>query len=288
MKPIKLKALEISKSRDIQSTKPSTDTSKLSVKSNSKKKLSKLSIDTSQYVKIPKNVNDYRHIIDYIYTKASDFEWILDLRNYKPINHIESSIAPVGPSCYDTGLELYKKRNTYGENKRYLKTNIAQYSHIIDNPAGMPANQCILSYETSIRNDEEKKGYPKWKSTICSSKKNLFDCYLPPILKQSKDNIDKLGDMVARPLQQVNTEVMLNGEKVRQRKFVMGNENTLRFPCEHLPSSKYNNKFKIKNIGAIKDILNYDNINATALWSAGLREYDKYHVAKTESNNRKK
>ena len=39
---------------------------------------------------------------------------------------------------------------------------------------------------------------------------------------------------------------------------------------------------------AIKDILNYDNINATALWSAGLREYDKYHVAKTESNNRKK
>ena len=39
MKPIKLKALEISKSRDIQSTKPSTDTSKLSIKSNSKKKL---------------------------------------------------------------------------------------------------------------------------------------------------------------------------------------------------------------------------------------------------------
>ena len=48
MKPIKLKALEISKSRDIQSTKPSTDTSKLSIKSNSKKNFRENNITVNQ------------------------------------------------------------------------------------------------------------------------------------------------------------------------------------------------------------------------------------------------
>lgn len=43
----------------------------------------------------------------------------------------------------------------------------------------------------------------KWKSTNFSIKHNLFEDYLPPILKASKENLEKLGDKVSRPTVQV-------------------------------------------------------------------------------------
>lgn len=268
-------------SPDNDSTKHTTEPSN-SGYPEKKKSTKKLKIKNQQDAKIPKNVNDYRHIIDYIYTKASDFEWILELRNHKKINSIESNINPSPPPFYAEDLEKYKKRNNNETNKRYLKINLAEYHHIIDNPAGMPANSTIMKYETCLRNDEPKKN-PPWKSLVFNNKRNLFDTYLPPILKHSQENLQFLGDKVSRPLEQINSEVMLDGKKTRQRKFSYSKDKTLRFPPEHFPSSKYNNHFKIKNINSIKHMLNYDNINATTLWGANLRDYGK-GLSKTEGN----
>lgn len=280
MKPKNKGGNEIINSQDNEPTKHNTEPKK---KKNSTKELK---IKIQQNTKIPKNVNDYRHIIDYIYTKASDFEWILELRNHKKIRNIESNIQPSPPPFYAEDLEKYKKRNNYGTNKRYLKINLAEYRHIIDNPGGMPANSAIMRYETCLRNEEDKKN-PPWKSLAFNNKRNLFDTYLPPILRSSQEHLQFLGDKVSRPLEQINLEVMLDGKKMRQRKFSYSKDKTLRFPPEHFSSSKYNNHFKIKNINAIKHMLNNDNINATTLWGANLRDYGK-EISKTDGNTKGK
>ena len=235
---------------------------------------------------VPKNVNEYRHIIEIRSTQGSDVEYMLGLRHYNKINRIEKHISPNAPSFYDRDLEKYRKKNVLKYfDRQLLKTNIATFEHILDHPAGLPANNIIFRYETTIRNekeDEKKNNKNKrfinpnpWNSTSFPHTKNLFDTYLPPILQNSKNIFDKIKDQCGRPIIQVTGKYELNGEKLRQRKFELSNNVTLRSPSDHLPSSRYNNDFGTRNMGEISYLLNYDNINSTSLWGTNLRDYKK-------------
>ena len=241
---------------------------------------------------VPKNVNEYRHIIEIRSTQGSDVEYMLGLRHYNKINRIEKHISPNAPSFYDRDLEKYRKKNILKYfDRQLLKTNIATFEHILDHPAGLPANNIIFRYETTIRNekeDEKKNNKNKrffnpnpWNSTSFPHTKNLFDTFLPPILPNSKNIFDKIKDRCGRPIIQINGKYDLNGEKLRQRKFELSNNVTLRSPSEHLPSSRYNNDFGTRNMGEISYLLNYDNINSTSLWGTNLRDYKK--VGKKEN-----
>ena len=84
-----------------------------------------------------------------------------------------------------------------------------------------------------------------------------------------------MKDLVSRPLIQVNSKTSVNGVDIRQRKFELSPDRTSRSPFEHVTSNKYNDKYAIKNIGAIKHIMNFDNSNINTLWETKLREYDK-------------
>ena len=241
---------------------------------------------------VPKNVNEYRHIIEIRSTQGSDVEYMLGLRHYNKINRIEKNISTNAPSFYDRDLEKYRKKNILKYfDRQLLKTNIATFEHILDHPAGLPANNIIFRYETTIRNekeDEKKNNKNKrffnpnpWNSTSFPHTKNLFDTFLPPILPNSKNIFDKIKDRCGRPIIQINGKYDLNGEKLRQRKFELSNNVTLRSPSEHLPSSRYNNDFGTRNMGEISYLLNYDNINSTSLWGTNLRDYKK--VGKKEN-----
>ena len=235
---------------------------------------------------VPKNVNEYRHIIEIRSTQGSDVEYMLGLRHYNKINRIEKNISTNAPSFYERDLEKYRKKNILKYfDRQLLKTNIATFEHILDHPAGLPANNIIFRYETTIRNekeDEKKNNKNKrffnpnpWNSTSFPHTKNLFDTFLPPILPNSKNIFDKIKDRCGRPIIQINGKYDLNGEKLRQRKFELSNNVTLRSPSEHLPSSRYNNDFGTRNMGEISYLLNYDNINSTSLWGTNLRDYKK-------------
>ena len=241
---------------------------------------------------VPKNVNEYRHIIEIRSTQGSDVEYMLGLRHYNKINRIEKNISTNAPSFYERDLEKYRKKNVLKYfDRQLLKTNIATFEHILDHPAGLPANNIIFRYETTIRNekeDEKKNNKNKrffnpnpWNSTSFPHTKNLFDTFLPPILPNSKNIFDKIKDRCGRPIIQINGKYDLNGEKLRQRKFELSNNVTLRSPSEHLPSSRYNNDFGTRNMGEISYLLNYDNINSTSLWGTNLRDYKK--VGKKEN-----
>ena len=80
---------------------------------------------------------------------------------------------------------------------------------------------------------------------------------------------------MSRPLIQIDTKGTVNGNEIRQRKFELCTERTSRNPFEHITSNKYNDRYSIKNVNAIKHIMNSENSNINTLWEAKLREYKK-------------
>lgn len=234
---------------------------------------------------VPKNVNEYRHIIKCYYSRESDLEWMLKLRRHKKIRQIPKETSPSPPGFYEEDFNKYKTK-TEADNsskKKFLKTNLAIFKHIVTRPY---LNNSLYSFETTLRSEPNKTKLTinpiPWRSINFSPKKNLFDTYLPPVLQQSKENLLKLKDQVSRPLIQVNSKVNVNGEEIRQRKFQLSTDRTSRSPFEHFGSNKYNDKYGIKNVNSIKHIMNFDNSNTNTLWECALREYNK-KIMKTDN-----
>lgn len=183
------------------------------ISKTTKKDLPPITKDNQKIImqKLPKNVNHYRHIINTYYIRETDVEWMLELRYYNPKYppHYEKASNSSVPSFYEEDLNNYKKKVNLKE-KRNLKTNLGHSYHLYDYPAGQPPNLTQITYETYLRTeiDERKKRFVNpipWNSTSFSPKANIFDTYLPPVLKISKENLEKLDKMVARPIVQVKT-----------------------------------------------------------------------------------
>lgn len=221
---------------------------------------------------LPKNVNEYRHVIEQYSSQESDLEWILMLRRHQPIKKIQKEINANPPNFYNKDYEKYRAKTETDNNirKNKMKINLGTYKHIIKRPY---LNSSMFNFETTLRTNSNLSR--NWKSLNFSSKNNLFDTYLPPLLTQSKENLTKLGDFVSRPLIQIDTKVTVNGNEIRQRKFEPSTERTSRSPFEHFISNKYNDRYSIKNVNAIKHIMNSENSNINTLWEAKLREYQK-------------
>lgn len=221
---------------------------------------------------LPKNVNEYRHVIEQYSSQESDLEWILMLRRHQPIKTIQKEINANPPNFYNKDYEKYRAKTETDNNirKNKMKINLGTYKHIIKRPY---LNSSMFNFETTLRTNSNLSR--NWKSLNFSSKNNLFDTYLPPLLTQSKENLTKLGDFVSRPLIQIDTKVTVNGNEIRQRKFEPSTERTSRSPFEHFISNKYNDRYSIKNVNAIKHIMNSENSNINTLWETKLREYQK-------------
>ena len=221
---------------------------------------------------LPKNVNEYRHVIEQYSSQESDLEWILMLRRHQPIKTIQKEINANPPNFYNKDYEKYRAKTETDNNmrKNKMKINLGTYKHIIKRPY---LNSSMFNFETTLRTNSNLSR--NWKSLNFSSKNNLFDTYLPPLLTQSKENLTKLGDFVSRPLIQIDTKVTVNGNEIRQRKFEPSTERTSRSPFEHFISNKYNDRYSIKNVNAIKHIMNSENSNINTLWETNLREYQK-------------
>ena len=223
---------------------------------------------------LPKNVNEYRHVIEQYSSQESDLEWILMLRRHQPIKTIQKEINANPPNFYNKDYEKYRAKTETDNNirKNKMKINLGTYKHIIKRPY---LNSSMFNFETTLRTNSNSNLSRNWKSLNFSSKNNLFDTYLPPLLTQSKENLTKLGDFVSRPLIQIDTKVTVNGNEIRQRKFEPSTERTSRSPFEHFISNKYNDRYSIKNVNAIKHIMNSENSNINTLWETKLREYQK-------------
>ena len=113
----------------------------------------------------------------------------------------------MSPGFYDEDLDKYKKKNDYGNFRKYLKINVADYSHIYDHPAGLPANSSTVRHFGDLRDPGNLKVFKNpspWKSLSFPRSKNLFENYLPPVTQNGKTSLANLGLRVSRPIIQVD------------------------------------------------------------------------------------
>ena len=258
----------------------------------------------------PKNVNEFRHIIDDVNCSTSDVEYMLQLRRYKKISNINKNIQGNTPSFYDEDFRKYKnKLSKKTEDKILLKTNIGNFKHIFSDRSKYAINDTQYKFETTLRenqlynlkniiknsrNNSNKninnniKNKFRWDSTTIPRSKSLFDTFLPPILNRSREIFGRLEDKIGRPILQKNKDGYINGEKVKSRVFDYNKNIALRYPSEHNPGSRYTNDYGTQNVGAIKHLLNYDNRTMTSSWSTYLRGPKKIKFLPEETKKREK
>jgi len=256
--------------------------------------------------KFPKNVNEFRHIMDDVNCCRDDIEFMLELRRPLKFKSKEKNSSIAEPQFYQEDLEKYKNKIVKkSEEKKLLKTNIAIFRQIFSNRAKYAINNSVYRYEVSLRtepnqitkspatkNEENKKvsnrNKAPWNSTTIPREKTLLDTLLPPVLQPSKEVFSKIENRVGRPVIQIKKEGIIDGKKIYGRIFDYNRTLAKRFPSEHFPGSKYSNDYGIANIGTIRHLLDDDNRTMTSYWSTYLREEKKRKFLQEETKKRER
>lgn len=248
---------------------------------------------------LPKNINDYKHILDDNVSSKTNVKFVLGLRHQPKENKKLKNLIFTPPSFYNDDLNKYQKRLLLKEKINLLSTNFAEIKFLLSDKTKCPINSSQLEYPISLRKNEadeddiinkikmkNKKKKLKlkfnfsddkiqWDSTNFPKGKNLFDTLLPPLLDTSKNTLRQIQDKVSRPLIQVNKEGYVGGRKIRSRIFNYNNTFTLRYPGDSYPNSKYENDFGYSNYADIRHLFRSnsgDNTNTTSNWITYLRQ----------------
>ena len=268
-------------------------------KKNDSNKNSKKSIFEHKSTKFPKNVNDYKHIIDDLSSGVSNIEYILQLRRNKDIQNISKEITGNSPSFYDTDSKKYKTRYSKKlDEKEFLKTNLGTFGYILSDKTKYAINETQYKFETTLRTNSFNtqrfsRNYShkiplRWDNTIIPRSRNLFNNILPPVLDRSKEIFNKYGKQIGRPIITIYKDGYINGKKIKSRIFDYNKNIALRYPSEHYPSSIYKNEYGIQNINSIRHLLDYDNKTMTSFWSTNLRDIKKVKYSIDEIKKREK
>ena len=251
----------------------------------------------------PKNVNEFRHIIEDLKCCRADVEFMLELRRHKKIDNLEKISGGLEPTFYREDLTKYKTRMSIKpEEKKMLQINIGQYKYILSDRSKYAINYPTFKYETRLRtepiflsksvdkiknleNDKiniNKKNFvniKKWDASYFPKNGDLFNTLLPPILPQSKEVFSKNDKRVGRPIIIKKKESYLNGMKIKSRIFDYNPSLAFRYPSEHLPNSRYINDYGVGNLGEISHLLKSDNMTMTNNWCSYLRGIKKKSVS---------
>jgi hypothetical protein len=276
-----------SKSKTLNKSKNSEE-KKIEAKEEVKKNSIVLHTKPQNPDKFPKNVNEFRHIMDDVNCCRADIEFMLELRRQKKfLSKEKHSLGE--PQFYQDDLEKYKtKIFKKPEERKLLKTNIGLFRQIFSNRASYAINNSTYKYEVCLRTEpnitskslgkkdgEDKKVSSRnripWNSTTIPREKTLFDTLLPPVLQRSKEIFSKYENKIGRPVIQIKKDGFVEGKKIYGRIFDYNKTLAKRYPSEHFPSSNYINDYGIQNIGAIRHLLDDDNRTMTSYWSTYLR-----------------
>ena len=268
----------------------------------------------------PKNVNEFRHIIDDIKCGRADVEFMLELRRHKKIDNNQDKAHANEPSFYQNDLSKYKNKTLLKpEEKKMLQVNIGQYKYLLSDRTKYAINNPTFKYEVRLRteppylsksvdikNSENNKNsdnaqikksafinIKKWDNTNIPKHANLFNSLLPPILPQSKEIFTKNENRIGRPIIVRRKDAYINGIKIKSRIFDYNSVIALRFPSEHFPNSRYFNDYGVGNLGEISHLLKDDNRTMSNNWYSYLRgikkkSYSPEEIKKTELKLRDK
>jgi hypothetical protein len=194
------------------SLSPESKLLKTIMKIDDNKKATERDNSFTQRRRVPKNVNQYRHIIDTMH-RDSDVEWIIELRSYRNIPTTnKTNLHTFPPKFYDKDFQDYKQKTLKDitdkqKNPFTLKRNLGEYEHLIDK-IGMPANSIQFGFDSTLRTLMSRNKYSffneiGWRPLNISPKKDLLNTVLAPINKSGIDNLNKISNYVIRPYDQV-------------------------------------------------------------------------------------
>jgi hypothetical protein len=251
----------------------------------------------------PKNVNEFRHIIDDIKCGRADVEFMLELRRHKKIDNNQEKSHANEPSFYHNDLSKYKNKIILKpEEKKMLQVNLGQFKYLLSDRTKYAINDPTFKYEVRLRTEppylsksvdiknsdkaQNKKStfinIKKWDNTNIPKHANLFNSLLPPILPHSKEIFAKNENRIGRPIIVRRKDAYINGIKIKSRIFDYNSVIALRYPSEHFPNSRYINDYGVGNLGEISHLMKEDNRTMSNNWYSYLRGIKKKSISPEE------
>jgi len=174
---------------------------------------------------LPSNINNYKHLIDTMLLTGKEIEFVLQLRGYKAYKKGETeeerllkkeSQGP--PSFFQKDIEHYfETKEELNKKAKYRlfasHGNTTNLEHLMSKRVGEKSNPTLLSYETNLRIFPPKctlqgpsKEWSPPPNNMCLSTSQIPK-FLPPLLKRSEINLEKIKNVVARPYDHVYENV---------------------------------------------------------------------------------
>lgn len=146
---------------------------------------------------IPYNVNEYRHLLSNNINNKEIINWMIDLRKEVSFPQLINNKEPV--FIYNKIDKCKKKYNSMDYNSNIdLKHgyNMGTFKFL---SSTRNSNPSLINFETQLRVEIEKVKLKEKKILKgVFEKKDVFEGFLPPLLRVSQNNIKRLGELVSR------------------------------------------------------------------------------------------
>ena len=246
----------------------------------------------NKVISVPKDINQFKHLISQFTITPSDLEWAFHLRAYQRSSLSSSSTLhntsttttiPNPPSFYDEDFAKHRKRTKlrllYSNDAFYKGTNSFSLYHLIQNSKASSINPTLLNFQSTLRDFNYNKKTTLTKSNSTSNWINLAyrpvynemqSSYLPPLLAKSKEKYKKLDNYILKRYKIAIEKMKYRNDTINKKTVIKDDTHLPIYSCAHLSMSKYTPTYENKNIGQIRHLLKQSN--STAKFEIGLRE----------------
>lgn len=279
---------------------PSPKKNDISEKEDHKNTNVKAKRSTLKLKSLPKNVNEYKHLLKSNLIVGSDIEWVLDLREKNKINLEElKSKASEPPKFYAVDSEKYIEKMKREEVEKMsntmncfnkIKFNESQYfkersnkntvDHLLRKRPDSVTDKNIIEFESSLR-DYRKKINDKEKQWVDVSDRPksyfLFSNKFPVVTKEGQKLFNETNGFSVKPVDFKLSKTNYNDRAIFRRTMTYDKTATGPFLGEHnsfIPNPKdlKNQKYMGTNIQEIRHLLSQKGtLQSNLLWEIGLR-----------------
>ena len=150
---------------------------------------------------LPKNINEYRHVIDTFKASDDDVKWINGLREHKKVElvKLESGEPPFSHMPYHERAEKYKADlEKYRKDPKFprIKANFVEYEHL----AKRHQTFASILYSASLKGDKLER---KW--NFAHSKRENVDVIEAPVNPLLKEQYPSTRAFANKPIKKIIT-----------------------------------------------------------------------------------
>lgn len=253
---------------------------------------------------LPKNVSEYRHLMNLNYIGEADVKWVLDLRKNRKVDIAELKLKNgEPPNFYNDDLSKHKSRIQKSNNELMSQTqnffnkfslndsayykernNNSDIDHLLRRRPDSVYDSNIINYEVSLRDYRISKksdiNSSKWMDVgYKTSSSFLFSDKYPVISKEAHEIFRKTNSFQMKPVRKELKKDKYNDKDIIKRRITFEKDSTGAFLGEHfslssalLTSDPLSVKYKGSNLQNIRHILeDKGKLQSSMLWELNLR-----------------